>query len=871
LTRLSLRQIALFAVVGAGNTAIDFGLFNALTLLLHITGGAELYILNAFSVAVAIVFSYFANGRLTFGTMGGPRAFSRFLVISLSTMLVNSAGFALVMVLAHPTGFLGLNAAKLSAAVISATLNFIGYRTFVFRRAASSRAATKPISLVSVVIPAFNEGRRLLPTLEAIAAYARVAPWPLEVTVVDDGSTDDTAAVIRHQQADFPVALRLIPLAGNHGKGRAVRVGLGAARGDIVLFTDADNSVPITQLPGLVAALEGGAHMAIGQRSDPGEVSEATSLLRRTMGRIYRRLVGMVVLPGIPDPQCGFKAMWRDAIPALIEGASVDGFAFDAELLMKAQRKGLAIAQVPVDWTPVAGSTVRPLVDAPKTLADLLALRTGLKDAVLPLVILIAAGDIFLRLPNLFTSPGLGAEWSEVLLAYRIFQGRVLPLTNVAPTLGSAYNVMLAGLFHIFGPSIYLPRIFVMVLSLATIVLIYMAARRFAGAFAGLIAAVLLATSGADILASHAAWSVNTAPFFVMLATLLFATAERRGRWYWALAGVALGVAWQTNFAVVALVPAFILAALLGRGQAGRRDGRIGLGLAGLIFGYANVIVWNIIHPMASLRWLFSPTGGGVTALPSPSLYLAHAGHLVRDLATSLPGVGGPASAPTAVLGAVAVMAVAWGAFTLARQRVWLPVLALASSLVIMPYITNDFALLGGLRVLIVVLPFALMATGAAVVDLVKRSRRLRLAPKHPAARLVPLAAGLAFMAMTLSPLSALAGYYAARPPKAGTSTAEIQLARFASAHQGDFVVVAARATKSRFLPDLLTVAGATDATTASPGLASLALGRSQSAPVFLLMSPAMYRQFVSTNHPADPDPVVVSDHHYIVLPLPAD
>ncbi len=211
---------------------------------------------------------------------------------------------------------------------------------------------------LSVVVPAFNESRRILPSLERIFSYLEAQPYDYEVLVVDDGSTDATAAVVRERFGQRAM-LRVLSYTPNRGKGYAVRFGVLQARGDWVLLTDADLSTPIEELPKLTAALEQGFDLAIGSRALPGsEVRKRQNLLRERAGKLFNWWVRLVV--GLPfhDTQCGFKLFQRERLAPVWEQLSVERFAFDVELLAVALALGRKVAEVPVIWMNVPDSTV---------------------------------------------------------------------------------------------------------------------------------------------------------------------------------------------------------------------------------------------------------------------------------------------------------------------------------------------------------------------------------------------------------------------------------------------------------------------------------------------------------------------------------
>jgi dolichyl-phosphate beta-glucosyltransferase len=203
---------------------------------------------------------------------------------------------------------------------------------------------------LSLVIPAYNEEKRLPVSLARIAEWlgSRAPALTAEVLVVDDGSSDRTAAVAEKTAAGLGLAFRVIRLPANRGKGAAVRAGALEAAGDHVLVTDADLSTPIEEVDKLLAA---GAPVAIGSRGvDATLVKQRQSLFRVASGRLFNLLVRVLVVSGIRDTQCGFKLFRRDAAREVFSRASVDRFAFDVEALLLARRLGYAIAEVPVLW-----------------------------------------------------------------------------------------------------------------------------------------------------------------------------------------------------------------------------------------------------------------------------------------------------------------------------------------------------------------------------------------------------------------------------------------------------------------------------------------------------------------------------------------
>jgi dolichyl-phosphate beta-glucosyltransferase len=225
---------------------------------------------------------------------------------------------------------------------------------------------------LSVVIPAFNEARRLPATLEHLRRWLSASGLAHEIVVVDDGSTDGTAEAARAAGGEGLVLLRHQP---NRGKGYAVRRGMLAATGARRLMTDADLSTPIEELPRLMGELDRGGDVAIGSRAVAGaRVEIHQPAYREAMGRVFNRLVQLLLLPGLHDTQCGFKLFTAAAAETAFGRSRLDGFSFDVEALYVARRRGLRIAEVPVVWRNDAASRVS-LGGGGTAFADLLRVR----------------------------------------------------------------------------------------------------------------------------------------------------------------------------------------------------------------------------------------------------------------------------------------------------------------------------------------------------------------------------------------------------------------------------------------------------------------------------------------------------------------
>ena len=229
---------------------------------------------------------------------------------------------------------------------------------------------------LSIIIPAFNEESRLPGTIEALKRYFGTQKFDfLEVVVVDDGSRDGTAALVERTAAIWPV-MRLLSNSGNRGKGYSIRHGMLDAKGDWVLFTDADLSTPIEEVEKLLAAVDRHhADVAIGSRAlDRSLVSVHQSAMRELSGRFFNVVMRIATRLPFHDTQCGFKLFRREAAQEVFSRVQIDGLAFDVEALFIARKRGYKTVDVPVRWADVEGTKVS-LASGLKAFADLARIR----------------------------------------------------------------------------------------------------------------------------------------------------------------------------------------------------------------------------------------------------------------------------------------------------------------------------------------------------------------------------------------------------------------------------------------------------------------------------------------------------------------
>jgi len=248
-----------------------------------------------------------------------------------------------------------------------------------------SEIRTNPF--LSIIIPAYNEEKRLPPTLVRIAGFLRRQSYQAEVLVVENGSSDNTSAVVEqfiaeHLRLDETFVVRL--LHSPKGKGNAVRHGVSSARGDYLLITDTDLSVPIEETPRFLPPLLDLSRkgIAIASREVEGAVRHEEPGYRHLMGRVFNWLVRQLAVPGINDTQCGFKCFGYDAAQSVFPLQRIDGWGFDVELLYIAQRQGLPIIEVPIEWYYRDDSRVRPFVDTITMVGEVMKIRRNGRDGV---------------------------------------------------------------------------------------------------------------------------------------------------------------------------------------------------------------------------------------------------------------------------------------------------------------------------------------------------------------------------------------------------------------------------------------------------------------------------------------------------------
>ena len=227
----------------------------------------------------------------------------------------------------------------------------------------------------SFILPAYNESERLTSSLPKVLSYVRQRQLDAEIIVVNDGSKDDTADIVR-KFADADPCIRLLENPGNRGKGYSVRNGMLHARGDILLFSDTDLSSPIYEADKLFAALRDGADVAIGSRWLRRELqTEPQPLVRQLYGRLFN--LGLRIFLGLnfKDTQCGFKAFTREAAHVIFPRQQIERWGFDPEILFLARKFKLKTVEVPVEWAHDHRSKISPLRDGLRMGSEVLQVR----------------------------------------------------------------------------------------------------------------------------------------------------------------------------------------------------------------------------------------------------------------------------------------------------------------------------------------------------------------------------------------------------------------------------------------------------------------------------------------------------------------
>ncbi len=227
--------------------------------------------------------------------------------------------------------------------------------------------------LLSLIIPAYNEAERLPVTLPAVIAFLDAQPYGVELILVDNNSRDDTRRIAAEFAATRPY-IRMLS-EPTQGKGAAVRAGMLAATGDYLFMADADFSMPVEEIAKFLPPNLSAYDVAIGSREAPGAVRYNEPAYRHLMGRVFTFYVKVLAIPGFEDTQCGFKCFRREVAQDILPYQTIDGWAFDVELLFIALRRGYHVVEVPVNWYFGENSRVSPVRDSINMIREVLRIR----------------------------------------------------------------------------------------------------------------------------------------------------------------------------------------------------------------------------------------------------------------------------------------------------------------------------------------------------------------------------------------------------------------------------------------------------------------------------------------------------------------
>ncbi len=361
-----------YTMVGSLATGVDVGCLYLFVEVLRL----PVLIATAGSFFCALFVSFTLNKYWTFQNKSGNirKQFIKFLIVSGIGLALTELSMA-VLVFGLRIWYV---ASKLLTSCIVLTWNFLANRFWTFR----DRIYFVPVRdryecQLSIIVPAYNEQRRIRQTLLAIDRYCSERGFTRQIIVVDDGSTDGTAQLVEHLTGEIR-DLSVIRYQPNRGKGFAVKSGVAASRGEYILFTDADNSTPIEEFDKLHRMLKDHP-VVIGSRYiAESRIVVTQPALRVLIGRAGNRIIQFFLLDGITDTQCGFKAFRHEAAGQIFGRMKVMRFGFDIEILSIARLLNLTIKEVPVSWYNSPESRIRPIKDAIRTFAELVYIKLNL-------------------------------------------------------------------------------------------------------------------------------------------------------------------------------------------------------------------------------------------------------------------------------------------------------------------------------------------------------------------------------------------------------------------------------------------------------------------------------------------------------------
>lgn len=361
-----------YGIVGCLGTAIDLGSLYIFVEVMHI----HLLFSAAMSFTLAVINNFTLNKYWTFQNKSSNirKQFIKFMIVSTMGLVLTEGCMGLFVY--------GLKLWYMSAKLITSGLvlmwNFLANKYWTFKDRIFYAPSREIYDYdVSVIVPAYNEQHRIKKTLEALDNYFSDRPITRQIIVVDDGSTDNTSAVVKALKEGIN-DLSVITYHPNAGKGHAIKKGVEESRGEYVLFTDADNSTPIEEFDKFYPLLRDN-QVVIGSRYISGSnIVVKQPYYRVLIGRLGNKLIQFLLLDGVNDTQCGFKAFQHEAAKQIFNRMKVNRFGFDIEMLSIARLLNFTVREIPVSWYNSNESRIRPIKDALKTFGELVYIKLNL-------------------------------------------------------------------------------------------------------------------------------------------------------------------------------------------------------------------------------------------------------------------------------------------------------------------------------------------------------------------------------------------------------------------------------------------------------------------------------------------------------------
>ncbi len=362
-----------YCVVGVIGTLVDVGSLYIFIEYMKM----PLLIATTLAFLLAVINNFVLNKIWTFGNSSKnyKKLFIKFLIVSVVGLILTD----FLMYVQVEMFAIWYIYAKLITSGVVLTWNFLAnkYWTFSVKEVVLRLLESYEYEL-SIIIPAYNEKSRIKGTLLAVHDFIEEQNIDAEIIVVDDGSSDNTSEIVMSKQAKIP-NLAVIRLEKNAGKGNAVRVGVEAALGRYILFTDADNSTPIEEHTNLYEAITGGYDIAIGSRYlRDSHVEVKQPFFRVMLGRIGNLLIRVFLVSDIKDTQCGFKLFRNPVAKQIFHRQKVKRWGFDMEMIAIAQLLEYKVVEVPVSWFNSVDTRLRPVRDALKTFTELIYIKLNL-------------------------------------------------------------------------------------------------------------------------------------------------------------------------------------------------------------------------------------------------------------------------------------------------------------------------------------------------------------------------------------------------------------------------------------------------------------------------------------------------------------